>query len=102
MFVGAGAALLATGGASVLVRKSYIDDYNASSCPGTGVPQPTQDCQDKLDRTQTWMTVAIISLIAGGASIVGGGVIIGTAPKATTAAAGLRFTCGPFGCVGQF
>jgi hypothetical protein len=99
LFVGAGAALLATGGASVLVRKSYIDDYNASSCPGTGVRQPTQECQDKLDRTQTWMTVAIISLIAGGASVIGGGVIIGTAPKSSTTAS---IACGPFGCVGRF
>jgi hypothetical protein len=99
VFVGAGAALLATGGASVLVRKSYIDDYNASSCPGTGVPQPTQECQDNVDRTQTWMTVAIVSLIAGGASIIGGGIIIGTAPKSSTTAG---IACGPFGCAGRF
>lgn len=96
VFVGVGGALLATGGASLLVRKSYVEDYNASNCPGTGVAQ-TPTCQDQLDATKRWQTVSIISLIAGGASAIGGGVIIGTAPKATTSIA-----CGPLGCTGTF
>lgn len=98
VFVGAGAALLATGGASLLVRKGYVDDYNASTCPGVGREQP-QSCQDQVDASRTWMTVALVSLIAGGASVIGGGVIIGTAPKAISTA---RLACGPFGCVGTF
>jgi hypothetical protein len=97
VFVGVGGALLATGGASLLVRKNYVDDYNASSCPGSGVAQPTQECRDQVDSSNTWMTVAIISLIAGGASAIGGGVILLTAPKSSTTVA-----CGPFGCAGTF
>lgn len=104
VFIGAGAAMLATGGASLLVRKSYVDDYNEDkSCPGLGAAQPPGPCTDRVDSTRTWMTVAIVSLIAGGASIIGGGVILGTAPKASTSSAGrLRFGCGPFGCAGTF
>lgn len=97
VFIGAGAAMLATGGASLLVRKSYVDDYNNdTSCPGLGAAQPPGPCSDRVDSTRTWMTVAIVSLIAGGASIIGGGVILGTAPSRTSVA------CGPFGCMGTF
>ncbi|MBX3229937.1 MAG: hypothetical protein KIT84_26115 [Labilithrix sp.] len=95
VFVGAGAAVLATGGAALLVRKAHVDDYNVS-CPGVGVEQ-SPACQDQIDSARTWLTVAIVTLIAGGAAVVGGGVIIGTAPKAQVTVA-----CGPLGCAGTF
>ena len=92
-----GTALLATGGAALLVRKGYVDDYNASSCPGVGVVAQSVDCQDQIDSSKTWQTISIISLIAGGASVIGGGVILLTAPKSSSTVA-----CGPFGCAGTF
>lgn len=109
VFVGAGAALLATGGASLLVRKNYVDDYNGDdSCPGIGVANQPPGCASQIDSTHTWMTVAIVTLIAGGASLIGGGVIIATAPKASsTSGAGSRpsssprssgISCGLTGC----
>jgi hypothetical protein len=95
VFVGVGGALLATGGISLLVRKNYVDDYNASTCPGLGAVQPAS-CQSQVDASHNWLTVAIVTLIGGGAALVGGGVIIGTAPRAASVA------CGPFGCSGTF
>lgn len=105
VFVGAGAALLTAGGASLFVRESFVDDYNRDPrCPGTGVPQPNSSCQDQVDASKTWLTVAIVSFIAGGASLVGGGVILGTAPKASKdgSAFAPHLACGPFGCAGTF
>jgi len=105
VFVGAGAAVLATGGAALLVRQGYVDDYNVV-CPGVGVDQ-TPACQDQIDTSRTWLTIAIVTLITGGAAVVGGGVIIGTAPSApkpgpSSVSLWPRVACGPFGCAGTF
>ncbi len=102
-FVGTGAALLATGGIGLVVRKGIIDDYNVS-CPGLGVAQPAS-CDDQIGSSRTWFTIAMVSLIGGGVLAAGGGVLIATAPsgQAKTAA---RVTCAPslgaLSCVGTF
>lgn len=103
VMVGTGAALLATGGASLLVRKNYVDGYNADpSCPGIGVADQPPGCQSQIDSTHTWMSVAIVTFIAGGALLLGGGTIIATAPKSSSTTAGKSLpaglSCGFLGC----
>ncbi|MBX3185533.1 MAG: hypothetical protein KF819_00905 [Labilithrix sp.] len=104
VFVGTGGALLATGGVGMLVRKSTIDDYN-DACPGLGAPQ-SGACEEKIDAARTWLTVSIVSFVAGGVFAAGGATLLVTAPSAGSARAGWRFACGPSGmsvsCAGTF
>lgn len=93
-FVGTGAALLVTGGVGFLVRKGIVDDYN-ERCPGLGVGQPA-DCDDKIESARTWLTVSIVSLVAGGVFALGGATLAVTAPRREAAAAsGVRVGCAP-------
>lgn len=98
-FVGTGGALLATGGVGLLIRKGIVDDYNAN-CPGLGAAQPA-GCDDKVESARTWLTVSVVSLVAGGVFALGGVALMVTAPSAgrgkTTA---IRCTFG--GCAGTF
>ena len=108
-FATTGAALLVTGGVSMLVRKGIIDDYNIK-CPGLGVNQPP-DCDGKIASSRTWLTVAIVSLVGGGIFAIGGLTVVATAPsKSTASAGGVRIGCAPsslgdgatIGCAGTF
>ena len=108
-FVGTGAALLVTGGLGFLVRTGIVDDYN-ERCPGLGVGQ-SADCDDKIEAARTWLTVSIVSLVAGGVFTLGGVTLAATAPRREAAAAsGVRVGCAPssarggasFLCSGSF
>jgi hypothetical protein len=79
IFVGTGGALLVAGGAALLVRQGYVNDYN-DNCNGVGATQ-TPDCQSKIDSSHTWMTVSLVGLIAGGAFAIGGAALVLTSPS---------------------
>lgn len=118
-FTGIGGALLVTGGVGFVVRKGHVDDYNSSSCPGLGAAQPAE-CDDKIESARTWLTVSIVSLIAGGVFAIGGITLVATAPRRDRSAAaaprspkpsGVRASCAPtalggagasLACVGTF
>ena len=113
-FVGTGAALVATGGVGMFVRKGIIDEYNATTCPGLGVDQP-KSCDDQVSASRTWLTVSLLSLVGGGAFAVGGLVLVATAPSAeatpkSTAASRPSLACSPttapagmaIACAGRF
>ena len=99
VFAGTGGALLVTGGVGMLARKGIVDDYN-DRCPGLGAAQPS-DCDGKIDSARTWLTVAIVSFIAGGAFTLGGITLALTAPRAGAGASaprapgGVRVGCAP-------
>jgi hypothetical protein len=108
-FAGAGAALLGAGAVSLLVRKGFIDEYNAdATCPGIGssAPQPAR-CEDRIESSRTWQTVSLVSFVAGGVFVAGGLTLVLTAPSRRPATA---FACAPFGapagsgvaCSGRF
>lgn len=111
---GTGAALLVTGGVGMLVRKGIVDDYN-NRCPGLGAAQPA-DCDGKIDSARTWLTVSIVSFIAGGVLTLGGVTLVLTAPRREGSASGprapegVRVGCAPsserggfsLGCSGSF
>ena len=110
-FVGTGAALLATGGVGLVVRKGIIDDYNAA-CPGLGVDQPAS-CDDQVSSSRTWLTVSILTLVGGGVFAAGGVVLVAAAPSAASAARSTsatdsrpRLACAPSAagitCAGSF
>lgn len=105
-FVGTGAALLATGGVSLVVRNGIVDDYNAS-CPGIGAPQPP-GCDDQVSASRTWLTVSILSLVGGGVFAAGGILLVAAAPSADRKSAGAkpRLACAPaaagIACAGTF
>lgn len=110
-FVGTGAALLATGGVGLVVRKGIIDDYNAT-CPGLGVDQPAS-CDDQVSSSRTWLTVSILTLVGGGVFAAGGVVLVAAAPsaegaraKSTAASRPPRLACTPsaggIACSGTF
>jgi hypothetical protein len=113
-FAGTGAALLVTGGVGMLVRKGIVDDYN-NRCPGLGAAQPA-DCDGKIDSARTWLTVSIVSFIAGGVLTLGGITLAVTAPRREPSASGprvpggVRVGCAPssergglsLGCSGSF
>ena len=97
-FAGTGAALLVTGGVGMLVRKGIVDDYN-DRCPGLGAAQPA-DCDGKIDSARTWLTVSIITFIAGGVFTLGGITLALTAPRrgpsaSAPAPGGVRVGCAP-------
>ncbi|MBS2014333.1 MAG: hypothetical protein JST00_15710 [Deltaproteobacteria bacterium] len=104
-FAGTGLALGVTGTVAILVRKGIVDDYN-ELCPGLGAAQPAS-CEDKIDSARTWMTVSIITYVAGGIFLTGGAVLVATAPKAQSAPApAAAFGCAPslggLACAGRF
>ena len=91
---GTGVVPVATGIVGIFVRKGIVDDYNIQ-CPGLGATQPA-GCDDKIASARTWLTVSIISLVAGGAFVVGGLTIVATAPhRPAIATRGLRLACAP-------
>jgi hypothetical protein len=95
-FAGTGGALLVTGGVGMLVRKGLVDDYN-DRCPGLGAAQPA-DCEGTIDSARRWLTVSIISFIAGGVFTLGGITLAVTAPRRVTSGAmpsGVRVGCAP-------
>ncbi len=86
--VGTGGAFLAAGGVALLVRGSYVAEYNDdASCPGEGssAPQPPH-CAERIDSERTWETVSIVSFVAGGVLAIGGLALLLTAPSAKTVA----------------
>lgn len=102
-FVGTGAALLATGGVGLIVRKGIIEDYNAT-CPGLGVDQPAS-CDDQVSSSRTWLTVSILTLVGGGVFAAGGVVLVAAAPSAdgggsSRTASTARLACAPSGAPG--
>ena len=98
-FAATGAAMLVTGGVGMLVRKGIVDDYN-NLCPGLGASQPA-DCDGKIDAARTWLTVSIVSFIAGGVFTLGGITLAVTAPRRESSASaprapgGVRVGCAP-------
>jgi hypothetical protein len=112
-FAGVGGALLVTGGVGLLVRKGIVDDYNIK-CPGLGATAQPADCDSKIESARTWLTVSIVSLIAGGVFAAGGVTLAVTAPRArdiaSSGASGVRVGCAPsserggasFTCSGAF
>jgi hypothetical protein len=87
-FAATGAAMLVTGGVGMLVRKGIVDDYN-NLCPGLGAAQPAE-CDGKIDEARTWLTVSIVSFIAGGVFTLGGITLAVTAPHRESSASGPR------------
>jgi hypothetical protein len=112
-FTGVGGALLVTGAVGILVRKGIVDDYNIQ-CPGLGATLQPADCDSKIESARTWLTVSIVSLVAGGVFTVGGITLALTAPRARDTSAsgttGVRVGCAPsserggasFACSGTF
>ena len=98
-FAGTGAAMLITGGVGMLVRKGIVDDYN-NLCPGLGAAQPAE-CDGKIDSARTWLTVSIVSFVAGGVFALGGITLAVTAPRRESSASaprgpgGVRVGCAP-------
>jgi hypothetical protein len=86
VFVGTGGAMLAAGGVTLLVRSSIVDDYNAR-CPGLGAAQPA-DCDSKIESARTWLTVSIVSFVAGGVFATGGLALVLSAPRSSGSSAG--------------
>lgn len=106
--VGTGAALLATGGAGLLVRKGIVDDYNRG-CNGLGATTQPAGCDDQASSSRTWLTISIITLVGGTLFAGGGVVLVATAPSAEgakTAGAATRASCAPslggLVCAGTF
>jgi hypothetical protein len=106
-FVGGGAALVATGGAGLLVRNGIVEEYNAT-CPGVGVAQPPT-CEEQVSAARTWLTVSIVTLAGGAVLAIGGVVLVASAPsrQEPNAARGApRLACGlsgpGLGCAGTF
>lgn len=101
---GTGVALGITGTVAILVRKGIVDDYN-TVCPGLGVSQPAE-CDEKIDSARTWLTVSIITYVAGGIFLAGGGILVATAPRAQTPPPAAAFGCSPslggLVCAGRF
>ncbi len=100
--VGTGGALGITGTVAILVRKGIVDDYN-TSCPGIGAAQPAT-CDEKIDSARTWLTVSIVTFVAGGIFLVGGLTLAATAPRAPTptTAFGCAPSVGGVMCGGRF
>lgn len=96
VFAGTGGALLATGGVSLLVRAGIVDDYN-TRCPGLGAAQPA-DCDAKIDSARTWLTVSIVSFVAGGVLAAGGVALVVTAPRDERKAAWCTPAIGSIAC----
>lgn len=102
---GIGVAALAVGTTTVILREgekaAYNEDVDAKVCPGVGKTQP-KACQDRLDRVSTLLTVSLTSYVAGGVFLVGGIVVVATAPsaprdpgRAPRASGGLSVRCAP-------
>ena len=97
-------AALGVGTTMVVLRESekaaYNDDVDAKLCPGVGKLQP-KGCQDRLDRVSTLLTVSLTSFVAGGVFLVGGLVVVVSAPSAPRdparppRATGLSVRCAP-------
>jgi hypothetical protein len=103
VLVGAGAAGLATGGVALLIRKGIVDDYNAN-CPGISpnVVQPPA-CADRVDAQDTWLTVSVVSFIAGGVLALGGIALMATAPSSSPSSSRrASIQCSFGGCFGRF
>jgi len=106
---GTGGALAITGAVGMLVRKGIVDDYNVQ-CPGLGAAQQPADCDQKIDSARTWLTVSIVSFVAGGVLMAGGLTLALTAPRAPAKTAA-SIGCAPSGmgagggglaCAGSF
>jgi hypothetical protein len=100
---GIGVAMLGVGTTAVLMREgekgAYNDDVDAKSCPGIGKTQP-KPCDDRLEKIRTFLTVGVTSYVAGGVFLIGGVVVLVTAPSASPRAAsarptGLAVRCAP-------
>lgn len=90
-FVGTGGALAATGVVALAFRAANVRDYNSGSCPGVGAAQPSS-CEASLSAGRTWLTVSVISFVAGGAFAIGGLALALTAP---TRGRGVAAWCSP-------
>lgn len=106
-FAGTGVALGITGTVAILVRKGIVEDYN-NDCPGLGVAQ-SAPCEEKIDSARTWLTVSIITFVAGGIFLGGGVILAATAPRAPSSPApapAAAFGCSPsvggLVCAGRF
>jgi len=103
---GSGVALGITGTVAILVRKGIVDDYN-DACPGLGAAQPAS-CEDKIDSARTWLTVSVVTYVAGGLFLVGGVILAATAksPEKPAAQTTTGFACAPgiggVMCAGRF
>jgi hypothetical protein len=100
---GIGVAMLGVGTTAVVLREgekgTYNDDVDAKICPGIGKTQP-KPCDDRLEKIRTLLTVGVTSYVAGGVFLVGGVVVLLTAPSASPRAAsgrptGLAVRCAP-------
>lgn len=103
---GIGVAMLGVGTTAVVLREgeksAYNDEVDAKVCPGIGKTQP-KSCDDRLEKVRTLLTVGVTSYVAGGVFLVGGVVVLLTAPSAPIRAAsgrpsrppGLAVRCAP-------
>ena len=77
IFVGTAGALVATGVVGYFARQSAVNAYNDEpTCPGFGAVTQPPACQDHISTANTWQTISIVSLIAGGALAVAGAVLL--------------------------
>lgn len=94
--IGVGAAFMVTGTIGLAMRQSAVTSYNEDkTCPGLGKPNQPPGCEDKISRADTWQTVSVIGLAGGAVFVLGGVVLLVTAPSAPAAQAVPRAACGP-------
>jgi hypothetical protein len=94
--IGVGAAFIVTGTVGLAMRQSAVTSYNDDkTCPGLGKPDQPPGCEDKISRAETWQTVSVIGLAGGAVFVLGGVVLLATAPSAPAAQAVPRAACGP-------
>ena len=91
--LGTGGALSVLGVAAVAARESTVSEYNAdTTCPPFDAPSRPAHCADRVSTAGTWRTVSILGFGLGALGIVGGIVLLVTAPGAPRTTSS---SCGP-------
>lgn len=94
-----GLGMAGVGTVAVVLRENEKISYNAEfekgACPGTNRNQPPE-CEARLEKVRTFLTIGVTSYVAGGVFLVGGAVVLLTAPAAPTSRqAGATLRCAP-------
>lgn len=98
--VGVGVAAGAFAGVAFVVHDGQTRSYNDdAACPGRASATQPQDCADKIDSADRWLTIGIAATVGAGMLALGGLIVALTAPRAgpsrsvacTRAGCGVRF-----------
>ena len=106
--MGVGAAGLLLGGASLVVRQSFVDGFNGDERCGTSAADQPASCRSQQSGATRWGAVGAASLVAGGIVAAGGLVLLLVSPPRHTKVQVARASasCGVFvgglTCTGRF